>query len=64
MGLAVTGLFYPNLQPYSERARAFGLRSSSKLLTLSAVVKPELLYLKYGVRARRGGRGGNACGFD
>jgi len=31
MGLAVASLFYPNSQPYSKRACAFGLRSSSKL---------------------------------
>jgi hypothetical protein len=46
-GRAGTGLYYPNSQPYSKPACAFGLRGSSKLLTLSAVVKPELLYLKY-----------------
>ncbi|MBA7656408.1 hypothetical protein ES703_64332 [subsurface metagenome] len=35
------GLVYTNSQPYSKRACAFGLRSLSKLLTLSALVKPE-----------------------
>jgi len=40
-GRGVDGLVYTNSQPYSERACAFGLRSLSKLLTLSALVKPE-----------------------
>ena len=35
------GLVYTNSQPYSKRACAFGLRSLSKLLTLSALVKLE-----------------------
>jgi len=37
----VDGLVYTNSQPYSKRACAFGLRSLSKLLTLSALVKLE-----------------------
>ena len=40
-GRGVDGLVYTNSQPYSKRACAFGLRSLSKLLTLSALVKPE-----------------------
>ncbi len=40
-GRGVDGLVYSNSQPYSKRACAFGLRSLSKLLTLSALVKPE-----------------------
>ena len=40
-GRGVDGLVYTNPQPYSKRACAFGLRSLSKLLTLSALVKPE-----------------------
>jgi len=40
-GRGVNGLVYTNSQPYSKRACAFGLRSLSKLLTLSALVKPE-----------------------
>ena len=40
-GRGVDGLVYTNSQPYSKRACAFGLRSLSKLLTLSALVKLE-----------------------
>ena len=40
-GRGVDGLVYTNSQPYSKRACAFGLQSLSKLLTLSALVKPE-----------------------
>ena len=47
-GRGVDGLVYTNSQPYSKRACAFGLRSLSKLLTLTAFVKPEksLFFLK------------------
>jgi len=55
MGRGADGLGYPNSQSYSKQACAFGLRSLSMLLTLSAAVKPKLLYLKYG--GHRGEKG-------